>query len=153
MGKSRQRSTTNEIIINDLNLTKMRFSQYCISLFLWLYIMMFGIFIIMNCFKWHMDFMEFLLFLLNTNQSHIRIMIFIILAWGTLSFFFMFLWNTYRSYNLQSKTTRQVWDTEQHVNMTSRFFHVTTEENIYFQTETYIEIESSLDTKYKLHVS
>ncbi len=127
MGKSRQMSTTNEIIINDLNLTKMRFLQHCISFSLWFYIMIFGIFIIMNCFKWHMDFMEFLLFLLNTNRSHIRIMIFIILAWGILSFIFMFLWNTYRSYNLQSKTKRQVWDTEQHPAMTSRFFHLTTE--------------------------
>ncbi|AUB67138.1 hypothetical protein CSW12_30260 (plasmid) [Bacillus cereus] len=145
MGKSRQRSTKTEIIINDVNVTKMRFLQYCISLSLWLYILMFGVFIIINCFKWHMDFMEFLLFLLNTSQSHILIMIFIILAWSTLSFFFMFLWNTYRSYNLQSKTTRQVWNTKQHEYMTSSFFHLTAEEHIYFQTETYIEIESSLD--------
>ncbi len=145
MGKSRQRSTTNEIIVYDLNLTKMKFLQYSISFFLWLYIIMFGIFIIMNCFKWNMEYTEFLLFLLNTSQSHIRIMMFIILAWSILSFFFMFLWNTYRSYNFQSKTKRQVWNIEQHAYMTAHFFHLTKEENIYFQTETYIEIEFPLD--------
>ena len=146
MGKSRQRTTTNEIIIYDLNLTKMKFLQYSISTFLWLYIMMFGIFIVMICFKWNTEYTEFLSFLLNTNQSDIRIMMFIILAWGIFSLCFMFLWNTYRSYNLQSKTKRQVWDTEQHVDMTSRFFHLTKEENFYFQTETYIEIETPLDS-------
>ncbi|SFI33940.1 hypothetical protein SAMN04488574_102388 [Bacillus sp. 71mf] len=145
MGKSRQRSTTNEIIVYDLNLTKMKFLQYSISFSLWLYIIMFGIFIIMICLKWNMEYTEFLLFLLNTNPSHIRIMMFIILAWGILSFFFIFLWNTYRSYNFQSKTKRQVWNMEQHAYMTSRFFNLTKEENIYFQTETYIEIEYPLD--------
>lgn len=145
MGKSRQRSTTNEIIIYDLNLTKMKFLQYSMSTILWFYIMMFSIFIVMICFKWNMEYTEFLLFLLNTNQSDIRIMMFIILTWGIFSLCFMFLWNTYRSYNLQSKTNRQVWSAEKHADMTSRFFHLTKEENKYFQTETYIEIESSLD--------
>ncbi|EOQ02073.1 PgaD family protein [Bacillus cereus] len=139
MGEPRQRFTRKKMIIYYPQPTKVKYIEYFVTTILWVYLLNVFVSILAGLVNWNLEWVEFILFALNTNEGEIQLMLTQIALIAICLSLMFFIWSIIRT------VYRQKWSIikKNALDMDSLLadsFNMNADDIVNFQSQKYITL-------------